>query len=132
MGQRDGLAEVVAVERRNHAEAGQGLETVADAHHQFAVGDELLKLVVKPELDPFRENRAAAEMVPEAEAADEDPELILLKFVPARDQVVQVDLFGSGADQLAGGGGFTLAVQAEAGDDQNLDIRFFHVLSVAV
>ncbi|MPM31475.1 hypothetical protein SDC9_78030 [bioreactor metagenome] len=125
--QRRLLYEILAVERRDQAQPGNGLEAVADADDQFAVGDEAFELVAQLELNTIGENRARAEMVAEGKSADESQNPEFVQGPPPCDQIIQMHLFGLGADIVERGRRLLFAIQSEAGDYQYLDFthRFF-------
>ena len=65
------LNKIFAVKRRHNTEPGQGLETIADTDNQLAVGNKLLQLLMKFEIDAVGENCPRAQMVAESESAED-------------------------------------------------------------
>ena len=122
MGQRGGLGEVVAVERRNHAQTGQSLEAVANTDNEFAVIDKLLELVAQIEFDAVGENSSGTEVVTERKSADKSEKMELVQIAFSGEQIVEVDQFRGGTGKFSSGGGLFFTVQTEPGDDQHFDI----------
>ncbi len=122
--QRRARRPVVAVETGQQPQAHHRLEAVTDAERQAARLDELEQLVVELVADLVGEHEARAEVVAEREAADERQHAVVgqPRCIPALQQVEQVHLLGLGADHPESLGGLDLAVESEAGDDQDAHV----------
>jgi hypothetical protein len=102
VGEGDLLGEIFAVERRNKPQAGECLETVADADYELAGGDKFFKLFPHAEFYPVGEDGACAEVVAEREAADENKYMEFIKAAAAVKKIVEVYLLGCGPADAEG------------------------------
>jgi hypothetical protein len=131
VGKCDLLGEILGVQSRNQPQAGEGLETVADAHHQFSAFNKFLQLFAHPEFYPVGENSACSEVIAEREAANENKYVKLVKAAAAVKQIVEVYILRRGSADAEGCGSLSFAVQSESGNYKSLyfsGISIFHYL----
>ena len=117
--QRNLLGEIIAVQARQQAQFDHDLETVADAHHQFAFVDEAAEIGAHVMPDAARENMAGGHVIAVGKPSDKHQGLEFMDPRGVGEQVIQMDELNAGARLLPGVAGLGLAVQTIACDNQN-------------